>query len=88
MRRKICLRDAVITVIQTAKAMGKPRKAAEVERAKAMGKKNMEAIANHPKRAEPEHAAPKDCILARSRWLAKPQWLIPLLDAFSLLYRR
>ena len=72
MKRMNCLWDFLITVIQTAKRMGNLLKAVEMDRVKAIGKKNMEVITSLPKGAHLEHGAQKDSHLDRSRSVAKP----------------
>ena len=84
-KRKISLRDAVITVSQTAKAMGNLMKGAEMERAKVIGKKNVEAIANLQRQARIEHAALKVSNSCRSAKGRKPQQENMLFDAYRLL---
>ena len=86
--RKICLRDAEMIVIQTAKAKEKRRIASGADRAMVMEEENMEAMWNLQKTGQPDCGAGKDNIYVQMRWLPKPQRSNHLDDAISLFQQR
>ena len=71
--KKICLGEAVMRVIQKAKAMEKPKRAIEVVQRMSMENAKVVVIACLQIKVQYELAHPKERFFVRTRWLPRLQ---------------